>query len=177
MEVISLADLYPYSSRIDQAQRRAVAVGQRFAGHIQHQQHARSTQILNAEYSYHLSAQSKRTALAVFNGFTISSRWPKRKPPQFVRDDQHWTHFIREFWVSCGNLRSSARRTIAASPPARGPSIGRLPDRARDGVVPHQPETELIGFVARQQEFRACCRAPADPRRKQRRQQENGGDS
>ena len=48
------------------------------------------------KYSYHLSAQSTRTAFAPGFGFTKSSRCGNRNPPHVVRTDQHCTHFI---WV------------------------------------------------------------------------------
>ena len=55
------------------------------------------------KYSYHLSAQSIRIALAFRMGLTASIRWPNRNPPQVVRADQHCTHFMRELCCSCRN--------------------------------------------------------------------------
>src|SRR5580704_827790 len=96
IEVTSFADLYPYrAGSIKRSGPPCRSV--RGLPAISRTNITRGDTICSrVKYSYHLSAQSTRIARAVFFGFTISIRWPKRKPPQSVRDDQHCTHFIRE---------------------------------------------------------------------------------
>ena len=113
-------------------------------------------------YSYHPSAQSIRTAFAVFSGFTVSIRWPKRKPPQVARDDQHCTHFMREslgFLGKAAQLCQCERLRLFQKTTDLEPIGCRIERSHRD--VPHDAKSELIGHIGRNEEFvLGCLREP-----------------
>ena len=114
------------------------------------------------KYSYHLSAQSKRTALAVAQRL--------RRPPAGARSGSRpkWsatTSTARTSSACSAFLGKAARvadreRVRFFHEPVDLQLVGRRID-GRHRVVPHQPEAELVGLVAGQQEFafRRCRRS------------------
>ena len=69
--------------------------------------HARLEQIFDGEVLVPLVGAIEAHGFGGPQGLGRFQEWPKRKPPQLVRDDQHCTHFIRVFWTSWGRRRRS----------------------------------------------------------------------
>src|ERR1700730_989611 len=102
--VINFADLYPYREGSMRRNGAPCLSGSGLPAISSASNTRGESRSCIEKYSYHLSAQSMRTAFAELFGFANSSSSWNRNPPQVVRADQHCTHFMRESCMSRGNL-------------------------------------------------------------------------